>query len=173
MSLRYATVYPDRVRSLILMGSGPPTQKAAQAGQARLAQRLASLQKRGIVPESLPNDLASLLEAILPAYFSDPEFEIPKKIRESHFSQEVYQQTFSALGNWDFSREVSELTHPFLLCWGMDDPFGLPMAEAVKNSLSNANVTFVILENCGHYWQECPDVFFSHIRAFLERETQS
>ena len=170
VSLRYATVYPDRVQSLILMGSGPPSQQAAQAGQARLAQRLTSLQKQGIVPDSLPRDLASLLEAILPAYFSDPEFEIPAEIKESHFSQEVYQQTFSALGNWDFSREVRELTHPVLFCWGKDDPFGLPMAEAVKNSLSSAEVTFVILENCGHYWQECPDAFFSRIRAFLELE---
>jgi proline iminopeptidase len=170
VTLRYATVYPDRVRSLILMGSGPPSQHTAQEGQAKLGQRLASLQKQGIIPDSLPGDLASLLEAILPAYFSDPEFEIPGEISKSSFSQDVYQQTFSALGNWDFTQEVSKLTHPVLLCWGKDDPFGLPMAEAVKNSLSRAQVTFVTLEKCGHYWQECPDIFFAHIRAFLELE---
>lgn len=168
VAMRYATVHPNRVRSIILMGSGPPARQAAQEGQARLGQRMASLQKQGIIPETLPQDLESLLEAILPAYFSDPKFKIPAEIRETSFSQEVNQQTFSALGNWDFSQEVSQLTHPVLLFWGKDDPFGMPMAEAVKDSLSRAQVTFVILEGCGHYWQECPDTFFAHIRAFLK-----
>jgi pimeloyl-ACP methyl ester carboxylesterase len=150
------------------MGSGPPTRQAAQSGQARLGERLALLQKNGIIPETLPQESESFLEAILPAYFSDPKFDIPAEIRESSFNQEVYQQTESALGNWDFSQEVSKLTHPVLLFWGKDDPFGMPMAEAVKDSLSSAQVTFVILESCGHYWQECPDTFFSRIRAFLK-----
>ncbi len=131
---------------------------------------MASLQKLGIIPETLPQDLESLLEAILPAYFSDPKFKIPVEIKETSLSPEVYQQTYSALGNWDFSQEVSQLTHSVLLLWGKDDPFGIPMAEAVKDSLSRAQVTFVILEGCGHYWQECPDSFFAHIRAFLKLE---
>ena len=168
ITMRYATVHPNRVRSIILMGSGPPARQAAQEGQARLGQRMASLQKQGIIPETLPQDLESLMEAILPAYFSDPKFKIPAEIRETSFSQEVNQQTFSALGNWDFSQEVSQLTHPVLLLWGKDDPFGLPMVEAVKDSLFSAQITFVLLDGCGHYWQECPDTFFARIRTFLK-----
>ncbi len=168
VTMRYATVHPNRVRSIILLGSGPPTRQAAQEGQARLSQRLASLRSQGIIPETLPQDLGSLMEAILPAYFSDPKFKIPTEIRETSFSQEVNQQTFSALGNWDFSQEASQLTHPVLLFWGKDDPFGMPMAESIINTLSNAQVTFIILERCGHYWQECPDTFFARIRAFLK-----
>lgn len=168
VTLRYATVYPERVRSIILMGSGPPVGKAAQEGQARLGQRRATLQKQGLVPETLPSNLEDILMAILPAYFSDPGFTIPAEIKESAFNPAVSQQTFAALGNWDFTREVAQLTHPVLFLWGKDDPFGLPMAEATRNSLSKAQVTFVVMERCGHYWQECPELFFSHVRKFLK-----
>jgi len=168
VTLRYATIYPERVRSIILMGSGPPVAQTAQEGQARLGQRRATLQKQGLVPEILPSNLEDILMAILPAYFSDPGFTIPAEIKESAFNPAVSQQTFAALGNWDFAREVAQLTHTVLFLWGKDDPFGLPMAEATRNSLSKAQVTFVVMERCGHYWQECPELFFSHVRKFLK-----
>ncbi len=168
VAMRYTTVHPQRVRSIILMGSGPPSREAAQAGQAKLGQRIARLQEQGIIAPSLPMDTKHLLEAILPAYFSDPKFKIPEELKETAFSETAYQQTLITLGNWDFKEEVAKLTHPVLMLWGENDPFGLPMAEATKNALSNAQVEFVMLKGCGHYWQECPDDFFSHIRAFLK-----
>lgn len=168
VAIRYATVHPQRVRSIILMGSGPPSREAVQAGQARLGQRIARLQEQGIIAQSLPVNTKHLIEAILPAYYSDPEFKIPKELKETAFNETAYQQTLAAIGNWDFKEEVAKLTHPVLMLWGENDPFGLPMAEATRNALSNAQVEFVVLKGCGHYWQECPDEFFSHIRAFLK-----
>ena len=43
----------------------------------------------------------------------------------------------------------------------------LPMAEATRDALSAAQVEFVVLPNCGHFWQECPDEFFAYMRALL------
>lgn len=169
VAMRYATVHPQQVRSIILIGSGPPSREDAQAGQTRLGQRIARLQEQGIISQSLPMDGEHLMKAILPAYFSDPKFKIPEELKETAFSETAYQQTLAAIGNWDFKEEVAKLTHPVLMLWGENDPFGMSMAETTKNALSNAQVEFVVLKGCGHYWQECPDEFFHHIRSFLKQ----
>jgi pimeloyl-ACP methyl ester carboxylesterase len=35
-------------------------------------------------------------------------------------------------------------------------------------ALTSAKVEYVVLEKCGHFWHECPEEFFSQVRAFLE-----
>jgi CubicO group peptidase (beta-lactamase class C family)/pimeloyl-ACP methyl ester carboxylesterase len=168
VAMRYATVHPQHVRSIILMGSGPPSRLVAQAGQANLGQRIGELQRQGIIPAELSTNPAEVLEAILPAYFSDPGFRIPDELKETPYNVTVYQQTLSTLGNWDFTSEVGKLDHQVLMLWGEDDPFGLPMAEATKNAFSKAQVEFAILKGCGHFWHENPAEFFSRVRAFLK-----
>jgi pimeloyl-ACP methyl ester carboxylesterase len=163
VALRYAVAHPQRVRSIILMGSGVLTPGASQAGQANRAERIAALQQQGILPETL----ASLTD-ILPAYFSDPNFDMPDELKNMDYNPSVEQMTWSALGDYDFSAGVDRLDHPVLLLWGEDDPFGMVYVEATQVALSAATVETVVLERCGHYWHECPDEFFSHIRAFLE-----
>jgi len=63
---------------------------------------------------------------------------------------------------------VAVLNLPVLFLWGADDPFGLETAQATRDAFSAAQVEFVVIEECGHLWQECPDDFFSHVRAFLD-----
>jgi proline iminopeptidase len=168
VAMRYATVHPQHVRSIILMGSGPPSRMVAQAGQANLGQRIGELQRRGIIPVELSTNPAEVLEAILPAYFSDASFKIPDELKETPYNVTVYQQTLSTLGDWDFTSEVGKLDHRVLMLWGEDDPFGLPMAEATRNAFSKAQVEFVVLKGCGHFWHENPAEFFSRVRAFLK-----
>jgi proline iminopeptidase len=168
IAMCYAAAYPQNARSIILMGSGPPTREAAQAGQARLNKRIASLQEQGVIAQGQPGNMKDLIEFILPAYFSDPKFPVPVELKNTDFNATTYQQTLAALGDWDLSIDVAELTHPVLFLWGEDDPFGLPMAEVTKNALSSAEVEFAVLKECGHYWHECDNMFFSHVRAFLK-----
>ena len=167
LTMRYATIHPEKVNSIMLMGSGPPNIEAAVEGQANLSQRIKELMQQGIIPEVSPTTGSELIEAILPAYFSDPNFMVPDELNETTFSETVSQLTMSAMGNWDFTAEVTMLDHPVLMLWGEDDPFGLPMAEATNNALSNTNIKFVVLKQCGHYWHERPDEFFPHVRTFL------
>ena len=166
ISMRYATIHPQRVESITLIGSGPPDWKASHAGQARLSQRIAALQEQGIIPQPLPSGAAQV-KAILPAYFFDPSFELPALSRETQFNATTSQRTSSALADYDFRKDVARLDHPILMLWGEDDPFGLPMAEATLDALSAAQVDFFLLKQCGHFWDECPDKSLSHIRAFL------
>jgi len=53
LAMRYATVHPQRVESIILIGSGPPDWKASHAGQVRLSQRIAELQEQDIIPQPI------------------------------------------------------------------------------------------------------------------------
>ncbi|MFB0516322.1 MAG: alpha/beta fold hydrolase, partial [Candidatus Neomarinimicrobiota bacterium] len=159
VAMIYAAVHPEHVRSIVLASSGPPSWQAVQAGYEYRAQRIAALQQQGLIPQ-----IITALEDILPAYFSDPAFELPDELKEMHYNPAVEQQTFTTLGDYDFTAEVATIIHPVLLLWGQDDPFGLSTGQAAASALSSAKVEFVLLKECGHFWQECPDEFFSRIR---------
>jgi proline iminopeptidase len=167
VAMRYATVHPQRVKSIILMGSGPPYAGAVGAAQANLGQRIVELQREGVIDSELPSSGEELLAAILPAYYSDAGFQMPDELAHMSFNQQASDQTYAALGEWDFRAEVGQLDHPVLMLWGEDDPFGRSMAEATQTALVSADVDFVLLEACGHFWHECPQAFFSQVRSFL------
>jgi len=169
VAMHYATVYPERVRSLVLMGSGPPTWVATRDAQALFGRRIQELQRGGVIPKDLPDDSGGQVQAILPAYFSDPTFTFsPNDGDPPQHNQTVNELTWAAIKGYDLTDEVAKLDHRVLILWGEDDPFGLPLAEATRQALTNAEVEFVVLEKCGHFWHECPDEFFSHVRAFLK-----
>jgi len=168
VALRYATVYPERVRSIVLMGSGPPTASAAFDAEARIVQRVLALQEEGLIPRRLPEDGESMIRAIFPVYFSDPRFSIPPELQAMTFSPAASESTNAALGQWDITGELERLEHPVLVLWGEDDPFGMEMAEATRRALSSARTEFVLLEDCGHYWHERKAEFYSRVRAFLD-----
>lgn len=167
IAVRYAADYPRNVRSIILMATGPPARKATLAGQALLNERIKILHEQGIIVWPQPRNEKDVIKAILPAYFSDPEFQVPAELKNTEFNAATHQNTLAELGDWDFSADLGRITHPVLFLWGEDDPFGLPMAEATKNALSNADMEFALLKACGHYWHECTDTFFARVRAFL------
>jgi proline iminopeptidase len=169
VAMRYATIHPDRVKSIILLGSGPPSADALGVAQTKLGQRIVELQQQGVIDMASPSSSEEFILAILPAYFSDPGFKMPDELENMSFNQEVSDQTFSALGEWDFIAEVSQLQLPVLMLWGEDDPFGLAMADATMTALSSSDVDFVLLDACGHYWHECPQDFFSQVVSFLEQ----
>jgi pimeloyl-ACP methyl ester carboxylesterase len=168
VAMRYATVYPERVGSMVLVVSGPPTQRDFTAGATSLRARIGKLQGERTIPKKLPSDGTKLARTILPAYFSDPNYEPPAELKDSPIDEVVNRLTWAALGNYDISEEVAKLEHQVLILWGEDDPFGLGMGEATRDALSNAQVEFVVLEDCGHFWQECPDDFYPRVRSFLE-----
>ena len=163
VAVRYATMHPDRVRSLVLWGGAWPSSGIVATGQQNLARRQAALQQESIIPAR-----PTAFEQILPVFLSDPRFELPDEFGQSQYNPKVEGETKSALGEYDITAEVARLNHPVLFLWGEDDPFGLETAEATRNTFSAAQVEFIVIEECGHLWQECPDAFFSRLRAFLE-----
>lgn len=162
VALRYAAANPQHVRSIVLMGSGPMTPAALAAGQANLAERIASLQAQGLIPVPV-----STVTDLLPAYFSDPGFEMPDELWGMSYRLEVQQATWEALEGYDHAAGLDRLTCEVLVVYGDDDPFGAALAEAARNALAIARVQTVVLEACGHYWHEAPGPFFDAVGAFL------
>jgi pimeloyl-ACP methyl ester carboxylesterase len=173
IAMHHAAQYPGSVRSLILMGSGPPAREEVQHGQALLSQRIADLRERGVIAGEPPERLKDKILFILPAYFSDPEFPVPPELQNTEINPAAHQRTLATVGHWNIRAEAAELTLPVLLLWGEDDPFGPAVAEATKRALSCAKVEFAVLKECGHYWHEREDIFFYHVRNFLERHSGS
>lgn len=167
VAMYYATVFPEYVDAIVLMGSGPPNIEGLRLAQRHFQERIVELTRQGLIPEDLSSVGATQVRGILPAYFSDPGFEPPAEILDMTFSQAVSDLTLSALGQYDLTEEVARLDHRVLILFGEDDPFDLSMAEATRDALSAAQVEFVVLEQCGHFWQECPDGFYAAVRSFL------
>ena len=165
VSMAYAIRYPERVQSLILFGSAPPSWGVIQNAFARFGQRISALQADGTLPQQLDDSL----EAILPAYFSDPAFTFssddPGGVPEQNTA--VNGLTWAAITGYDLTADLARLRLPVLILYGVDDPFGLPMAEASRDALVNAEVTYVLLDRCGHFWHECPEAALGEIRPFL------
>ena len=149
----------------MLCGGAWPSSEIVATGQQHLVRRQAKLQQEGIIPAR-----PAAFEQVLPVFLSDPYFGLPDEFGQSQYNPRVEGEgeTKSALGEYDITAEVARLNHPVLFLWGEDDPFGLETAEATRNAFSTALVEFVLVEKCGHLWQECPDDFFSQVRAFLD-----
>ena len=166
VAMAYAIHYPERARSLVLLGSGPPTWDAILDSFTSFSRRITTLQADGILPQQLGDDLA----AILPAYFSDPTFTFssddPGGAPEQNTA--VNELTWQAIAGYDLTADLAGLRLPVLILYGADDPFGLPMAEASRDALVSADVTYVLLDQCGHFWHECPEAALGEIRPFLD-----
>ena len=118
--------------------------------------------------DPLPGGSTSLMDAVLPAHFSDPTFAFPyyDVLAPSH-NYQASGNTWDAMRGYDLTAGLSTLELPVLILWGEDDSFGLEAAEVTRDSLASAGVQFEILANCGHYWHECPEAFFPLVKTFL------
>ncbi|UCH62172.1 MAG: alpha/beta hydrolase [Fidelibacterota bacterium] len=170
LALQYALVHPQRVQSLILVNSGPPTWEGIMEAQASLGARIQALQQAGVLQTGQPQSAGEALKMVLPAYFSDPSFWFSSENEKEpvSFSQTANSLTMVAIEGYDITSELARLDHRVLILRGEDDPFGRPMIEATRSALKNARVEMVELERCGHFWHECPDEFFARVRAFLD-----
>jgi proline iminopeptidase len=173
VAMRYATLYPERVRSIIFMGSGPPTREETLLCQQALVQRITLLYQQGIILENPEPGSKAAERGYLPAYFSDPNFWFPTDdLGNAPFIDErtaqVSELTWSANSNYDLTTDLTRLDKPVLNLWGEDDPVRSIASPAILAALTNAAVETVLLPKCGHFWHECPEEFFSKVRVFLD-----
>jgi len=168
VAMRYAAVYPGRVRSIVLMGSASPAWQDLIPGFARFEERVKTLQAQGIIPQDLsPKDGQD--DPTLRAFFSDPNFYFSPddKGGPPEFSPVASQMTWAAVQGYDLTDEVAQLQQPVLVMCGKDDPYAL-LSENIVSALALAKVEYVVLDKCGHFWHECPEAFFSQVRDFLD-----
>ena len=173
VALRYATLYPERVRSIVLMGSGPPTREQTLQCQQAIIQRVIELAQQGIISENPEPGSRQAERGYLPAYFSDPNFWFSVDDPGSapiidERTALVNDLTWTANANYDLTADLARIDHRVLNLWGEDDPARQVAIPALITALSNAELETVILPHCGHYWHECPDPFFQQVRDYLE-----
>jgi len=168
VAMRYAAAYPGKVRSIMLMGSGAPSWNVLLSNFGRFEERVRTLQAQGIIPLDLTRKDGQA-DPHLPAYFSDPKFYFSPDDRGGapEFSTVASEMTWAAVQGYDLTTEIAQLQLPVLVLCGKDDPYA-QMSEAVAAALTSAKVEYVVFDKCGHFWHECPEVFFSQVRDFLE-----
>ncbi len=170
---RYATLYPERVSALILMGSGPPTRKQTLQCQDALVQRIIELIKEGMIAENPEPGSREAERGYLPAYFSDPNFwfstDDPGSAPQiDERTAQVSDLTWAANENYDLTTDLAGANQRVLNLWGEDDPVRQIANQAIIAALPNAALETVVLSHCGHFWQECPEPFFTAISTFLD-----
>ena len=169
VALSYAVTHPERVRSIVLISCGPPTWDGVRTCFENIQQRFVELQASGLIPSDLTPGTKEFGEAFLTAYFSDPSFWFSSDDEGSEpvQNQEVNQLTWTAVQGYDLTSELSRLEHRVLVIRGEGDPCEPSAGQSVEEALSSAEIRSVMLEDCGHFWHECPEEFFAAVRPFL------
>ncbi len=171
----YVTLYPTHVRSMVLMGSGPPTWGQTMQCQEAITQRVIELVKQGIISENPEPGSLQAEKTILPAYFSDPNFwfsaDDPSRAPQlDERTTQVNNLTWAANKSYDLIADLAGLNTRVLNLWGEADPVRSIAGPAIIEALSNTTLETVVLNQCGHFWHECPDHFFTAMRTFLGLE---
>jgi pimeloyl-ACP methyl ester carboxylesterase len=169
VALSYAVAHPERIRSIVLVGCGPPTWDEVRTCFEKIQQRFVELQASGLIPSDLTPGTKEFGEAILAAYFSDPTFWFSSDDEGSApvQNQQVNQLTWTAVQGYDLTSGLSRLEHRVLVLRGEGDPCEPFAGQAVEEALSSAEIRSVMLKDCGHFWHECPEEFFAAVRPFL------
>ncbi len=173
VALRYATLYPERVRSIILMGSGPPTRDGTLLCQQAIIQRIIELAQQGIISENPEPGSIQAERGYLPAYFSDPNFwfsaDDPGRAPQlDERTAQVSDLTWAANASYNLTTDLAGLNQRVLNLWGDDDLVRSIASPAIVAAMPNAAMETVVLSHCGHFWHECPEEFFERVRLFLE-----
>lgn len=169
----YATLYPEHVAAIILMGSGPPTWEEMLQCQAALVQRIVTLAQQGIIVENPEPGSLEAERGNLPAYFSDPNFwfstdDLGSAPLLDERTTKLNDLTWAANASYNLTADLAGLNQRVLNLWGKDDPVRPVASPEIIAALSNADMETVVFSNCGHFWHECPDQFFTTVRAFLD-----
>jgi proline iminopeptidase len=172
VAMRYATLHPERVRSIILMGSGPPTREQTLQCQDAIVQRVIELVRKGIISENPEPGSPEAERGYLPAYFSDPTFwfaadDPGRAALIDERTEQVSDLTWAANASYDLTADLAVLHHRVLNLWGDDDPARPVSSPAILAALPDADVKTVVFSDCGHFWHECPEQFSAAMRAFL------
>jgi pimeloyl-ACP methyl ester carboxylesterase len=187
VAMAYGSTYPEHTQSIIFVDSVPPTASDLSQAWERMLARLAKLQAAGLIqsdmptvnpedgtafirsdlPQVTPEDGTAFIRAVVPiVHFVKPAD--PSSLNGATYRPIVGERIMQALGDFDLRAAVSTLTMP-TLSYISPIPFGVEMAGALYNALPKGNARRFTLDNCGHLpWVECPEAFFTEVRAFLK-----
>ncbi|MBK7859994.1 MAG: alpha/beta hydrolase [Archangiaceae bacterium] len=160
LCMAYAARHPDRVASLSLVGSVPPTFDGWRQAQDAMGRHMRQLTAQGV---RAPGPGAPFGE-LLPFYFAKPAFKAPPELRDAGVDGEIFSASLSAVRGFDLREALGRLTAPVLVARGQRDPFGPAATRLTVDAFPNAEVRELAVPNAGHFWQENPRPFFDAVR---------
>ncbi len=179
----YAIEHPDAVKRIIQIGPLPPRREAyfnqltLTLSSRRDSSELALLEdisKKFKETGNLQEYIRDYYELAHKALKYDPEKE--ERFRKDFYTLEnerpdriwnvVIPSIIESFGNWDFRKELSNITIPVLTVHGDYDAIPLDSAREWSSILPNSRL--LIVQNAGHLpWFERPDMIFQALDTFL------
>jgi pimeloyl-ACP methyl ester carboxylesterase len=172
IALSYLDRNPERVASLVLVSTGVSDPAAMNAGGEAFGERVAALQRDGVIPSQLPAGCRDRFLALLPAYSGDPHFTVPAELERRQCDTSGRSNVLDAWIHTPYEGGVRTSTLAVLVLRGGLEPFGAAPSQAAAAALEKATVTTIALPRCGHLgWLECPASFLAHVKPFLRTQT--
>ena len=176
-AMRYAIAHPDRVASLVLLGTLPP-RSADNTSDQVMASRLPPkvLKRLGEIdaawPKASPSERDKLGREVatltLPGALADPKktSEILAAFSSVQTNGETTHLLNRATDNYDLKDQLAKLHLPVLIVQGREDFLDVKTAEKTRDAIPGAKL--VVLEKCGHFaWIEAPAALQAAVIPFL------
>ncbi len=169
LAMAYATSYPSRVSSLLLVNSGPIRAASAAAEMDNLMLHLTP-EEREEMSQSSAQDFGSLFKYLAPAYFYDRSHlaQLPPAFGPANFHAETANLLAADIfaGDGDLRPGLKDFSRPALVIAGRQDPCDPAMQYEIHLALKNS--TLRLLDRCGHFsWIEQPEQFYKAVHEFL------
>jgi proline iminopeptidase len=178
LALAYGGTYPDAVRAIVTIGSGPITGDYLEVMGTNRNTRLwpGELEVREFWSE--PSRQSTDFEraqfestrAMASAYFYDRKaaLQYAMEMSPSDFNFRVVPAFLKAEGNFDLRPKLKAITAPVLLLQGRQDLAG--EANICEAHLLIKSSTLTFINKCGHMpWIEQPEQTWKTVHDFLER----
>jgi proline iminopeptidase len=176
LALAYGGTYPNNVRAIASVGSGPITRDYLAVFLNNQKIRLSSCEVEVIEYWSEPSRHAADFEhaeferirATAPAYFYDRKAAIgyAMELTPDEFNPHVVPAFLEAEGAFDLRPKLKAITAPVLLLQGRQDLAG--EANICEAQLLIKNSTLKFIDKCGHIpWLEQPEQTWKIVNEFL------
>jgi len=178
LALAYAGSYPDAVRAVVTIGSGPITYEYLGVFSDNQSTRLSPCEIevrdfwRDPARQAADFERASFerLRAATAAYFYDRRkaLQMAMELNPADYNFRVPAAFIGAEGKYDFRPKLKNITAPVLLLQGRQDLAGEANIVEAHSLMKNSTLTFI--DKCGHMpWLEQPEQTWRTVGDFLVR----
>ena len=176
LGLAYAGAYPNAVRAVVTMGSGPITFEYLGVFSDNQISRLGSCElevrkfwkEPGREAANVERAAFERLRAATVAYFYDrtKALEMAMTLDPADYNFRVPPAFLAAEGKYDFRPKLSNITAPVLLLQGRQDLAGEANILEAHSLIKHSTLAFI--DKCGHMpWLEQPEQTWKIVDDFL------
>ena len=156
--------WPQMVRSLVIVNSGPELVVRSPADQLMVWQRLLIVRLLG---------MRKMGEVLSKRLFPKPEQEIQRRLLIERWAENdgrAYRDTMKGLVGWSVTDRIGDITCPTLVVASDQDYTPVAVKEAYVQRIPNARL--VVIEDAHHALpMEKPEVFNTAVSTFLADQT--